>query len=406
MWQRWDYAKSSRRETKFAVVNIVKPWMISDVYESKNPSSVGSAMCPKWPKKVWGGDTCWLHPRESGPRSPKHQQVEWLHLQPCLVPSWCGVIRTVWSCSWSWGISSPPRIAAPTTLPRGSGYENERIVFLAVISGRLRWALCSSSRGRRNEFEDKNSSSKRLTRNTNLPRKSLQCEVQFQTTCATFRILQASWPHLSWFSQYWTLQKTFQTSYGNRHSNSLLASLHFNLCRRNRVGFLFDWVDGSTMLYEEHKLVCPRWNNITECRPGFCGFPAAAFREILKALLTLFRAALLVCVASALTVGSPGLTRFEAGISSSASLVDLRLPWKSTEVKYASVLMTKHEKTCVKLFFEHIFIYACLMNNSKLFHLCLQLTYNSWLTASLKHEMAATLQIGKQKLNGNSKRAQ
>ena len=32
--------------------------------------------------------------------------------------SWCWANRTIWDCCWSWGVSSRPRAAAPTTFPR------------------------------------------------------------------------------------------------------------------------------------------------------------------------------------------------------------------------------------------------------------------------------------------------
>jgi len=47
-------------------------------------------------------------------------QVEWLHLQPCLGSSRCGKSRIIWNCCWAWGISSPPTTAASATLPRGT----------------------------------------------------------------------------------------------------------------------------------------------------------------------------------------------------------------------------------------------------------------------------------------------
>jgi len=52
-------------------------------------------------------------------QSSTKEQVEWLHLRPCLVPSWRGVSRTIWDCCWFWGVSSPPRAGAPATLPKG-----------------------------------------------------------------------------------------------------------------------------------------------------------------------------------------------------------------------------------------------------------------------------------------------
>jgi len=53
----------------------------------------------------------YMYPRLGAP------DLEWLHLQPCLVPSWCGASRTVWDFSWPWGISIP-WLADPANLPR------------------------------------------------------------------------------------------------------------------------------------------------------------------------------------------------------------------------------------------------------------------------------------------------
>ena len=47
-----------------------------------------------------------LHPRESGPKFAK-DHVTWLHVRPCLVPSWCGASRTIWDCCWSQDIPVP-----------------------------------------------------------------------------------------------------------------------------------------------------------------------------------------------------------------------------------------------------------------------------------------------------------
>jgi len=44
-------------------------------------------------------------------------RVEWLHLRPCLVPSYCGASRTIWDSCWPWRISRPPTVHA--TLLRG-----------------------------------------------------------------------------------------------------------------------------------------------------------------------------------------------------------------------------------------------------------------------------------------------
>jgi len=81
-------------------------------------------------------------PGKAVKRTPKGQ-VEWLHLRPCLVPSWCGASKTIWDCCWSWGISSPPRAAAPATLLRGkAGMKmNESMDFLFHSS--FSWMLRS-----------------------------------------------------------------------------------------------------------------------------------------------------------------------------------------------------------------------------------------------------------------------
>ena len=57
------------------------------------------------------GKFCWVHLLESAHSSSK-EQVAWLHLRPCLVPSWCWANRTTWGCCWAWDVSSPSRAAA------------------------------------------------------------------------------------------------------------------------------------------------------------------------------------------------------------------------------------------------------------------------------------------------------
>ena len=71
-------------------------------------------------------------------RSPK-DQAEWLHPGPCLVPSWCGASRTMRDCCWPRDISSPPRAAAHTTLPRRkAGMKlNEKINIRGSIHGNV-----------------------------------------------------------------------------------------------------------------------------------------------------------------------------------------------------------------------------------------------------------------------------
>jgi len=61
---------------------------------NRGPSYVGSAMCPECPSK----DPPRLHPGKATQRLT-NDQVVWLRLQPALVPSWCGVSRTI-SGTW------------------------------------------------------------------------------------------------------------------------------------------------------------------------------------------------------------------------------------------------------------------------------------------------------------------
>jgi len=54
---------------KRTAVRFAEPWISNHVSsESRDPSYVGSAMCPECPTKDWRGKSCWLKPRESGPK--------------------------------------------------------------------------------------------------------------------------------------------------------------------------------------------------------------------------------------------------------------------------------------------------------------------------------------------------
>ena len=103
-------------------LKFVKPRMSShfSFSKSRDPSYVSSAMYPKCPRKEWQIKSFRLQPTPtgSGPKLFK-DHVAWLHLQHCLVPSWCGATRTISNCCGSWGISCPPNAAAPATLPKG-----------------------------------------------------------------------------------------------------------------------------------------------------------------------------------------------------------------------------------------------------------------------------------------------
>jgi len=57
----WHFA------TRCSAVKFVKPWMSNHFSESRDPSYVGSAMCPEFPRKDLRGKSYRLHPKESGP---------------------------------------------------------------------------------------------------------------------------------------------------------------------------------------------------------------------------------------------------------------------------------------------------------------------------------------------------
>ena len=59
------------------------------------------------------------------PSTPALYAYAWLHLRPCLVPSWCGATRGIWDYCWSWSISGPPRAAARDSPQRRIGHKNK-----------------------------------------------------------------------------------------------------------------------------------------------------------------------------------------------------------------------------------------------------------------------------------------
>jgi len=75
---------------------------------------------------------------------PKNQ-VAWLHLRPCFVPSCCGASRTIWYCWKLWGISNPPRA---TAAPRPSRKEKRYDIdwnqwkYNWVRGNSARWLIC------------------------------------------------------------------------------------------------------------------------------------------------------------------------------------------------------------------------------------------------------------------------
>jgi len=93
--------------------------MSSHFSESRDSSYVSLAMYPEFSRKDWRIESVKLQYThwKAAKRSSK-DQVEWLQLQPCLVPSWCGASRTIWDCCWSRGIWGPPRTAAQRLSPK------------------------------------------------------------------------------------------------------------------------------------------------------------------------------------------------------------------------------------------------------------------------------------------------
>ena len=68
--QRWDICEEFsvwHFMTRSTGLKSIKLGMSSHFFESRDPSNVGSAMCPEFRRKDKRGTTCWLHPRESGP---------------------------------------------------------------------------------------------------------------------------------------------------------------------------------------------------------------------------------------------------------------------------------------------------------------------------------------------------
>ena len=96
--QRWDICEESmvwHFATRSTGLKSVKPGMSSHFSESRDTSYVSSAM---YFQNV-PGKNGELSPSGYSLYTPwKAAQVAWLHLRPCLVPSWCGNSRTIWNC--------------------------------------------------------------------------------------------------------------------------------------------------------------------------------------------------------------------------------------------------------------------------------------------------------------------
>ena len=101
--QRWGFCEGFMvwyLVTKCVTVKFAKPWMSRHLStKSRDPSYVRSAICPECPTKT-GEASPDGYSHGKAAQSSSKDQVAWLHLQPCLVPSWCGAKRTIWDCCW------------------------------------------------------------------------------------------------------------------------------------------------------------------------------------------------------------------------------------------------------------------------------------------------------------------
>ena len=123
-----DVVKTFRRPG--IVPPSLRPWW----YTSRQSAQLWNSQSPecRTTSPNWENTTTLVRPciqnapRKTGEANPagythgkraqmsSKDQVEWLHLQPCLVPSWCGASRTIWNACWLWGIPSP-RAGSPAT---------------------------------------------------------------------------------------------------------------------------------------------------------------------------------------------------------------------------------------------------------------------------------------------------
>ena len=104
--------------TKCAAMKFTKPWISSHFTQSKDPSYVGSAMCPECPGKDF--------PRQVMLATSTRKQhigcprTRWRAATPTLLcPSWRGASRNIWDCCWPWRAWVLLVLRAPASLPRG-----------------------------------------------------------------------------------------------------------------------------------------------------------------------------------------------------------------------------------------------------------------------------------------------
>ena len=105
--------------TKCAVMKLAKTWMTTTSPPIREiPAMLVRPCVQNVPGKIGEASPAGYTHAKAARSSPK-DQVEWLHLRPCLVPSWCRASRTIWDFCWPWGISSPPMATGLATLARG-----------------------------------------------------------------------------------------------------------------------------------------------------------------------------------------------------------------------------------------------------------------------------------------------
>jgi len=118
-WQRWDICEELLVWQTAQFWNLQNPGCQATSTNRKIPAMLVQPCIQNVPGK--NGELIplgySLHPWQSDPEFIRWPGV-WLHLQPSLVPSWCGASRTISNCCWSWGILGHPRVAAPQHSPK------------------------------------------------------------------------------------------------------------------------------------------------------------------------------------------------------------------------------------------------------------------------------------------------
>jgi len=115
----WIFAKSSRCDTSWQGAQVWNPWNPECQTTSPNrdiPAVLVRPCNPEYPRKKLRTKSFRLQSAPTGKRP------RWSDYISDLAWSRLGVETTELSeiaCGWSWGISGPPRAAAPVNIPKG-----------------------------------------------------------------------------------------------------------------------------------------------------------------------------------------------------------------------------------------------------------------------------------------------